>query len=303
LFSVCASLFYKEGGRGICGVRQNIGGILYSLVYGKVVAAHVDPVEKKPFYNYLPGTTAYSIATVGCNFRCRNCQNFEISQAPAEGDKIEGMDIEPDEVVMFAEKSGCRSIAYTYTEPTVFFEYAYDVSKKARERGINNLFVSNGYMTGEMLDAYYPLLDAANIDLKTFRDETYRDLCGARLQPVLDSIKKMKKQGVWVEITTLLIPGINDSREEIEDIAEYIAGEVGKETPWHVSRFHPDYKLMDTPPTAPEAVREAREIGIAAGLKYVYAGNLPGDRGENTYCPNCGELLICRDSYNILKTR
>lgn len=293
----------KEGGKGICAVRHNLNGRLYSLVYGKVIAAHVDPIEKKPFFNYLPGTTAYSIATVGCNFRCRNCQNAEISQAPREGRGIEGRDIEPGMIVELAKKNGCRSIAYTYTEPTIFFEYAYDISKLARKEGLSNIFVTNGYMTGEMLDAYHPLLDAANVDLKTFRDRTYKDLCGARLQPVLDSLKKMKKQGIWVEITTLLIPGVNDSKEEIKDIAGYISKELGTETPWHISRFHPDYKLMDTPPTAPKAVRDAREIGMDAGLKYVYAGNLPGDSGENTYCPNCKEMLVNRESYNILKNK
>lgn len=293
----------KEGGTGICGVRQNIKGTLYSLVYGKLIAAHVDPVEKKPFFNYLPGTYAYSIATVGCNFRCKNCQNSDISQAPKEGRGVTGTDLAPETIVDLAVKSGCQSIAYTYTEPTIFFEYAYEVSKLARKAGLSNLYVTNGYMTGEMLDTYHPLLDAANVDLKTFRDATYKDLCGARLQPVLDTLKKMKKQGVWVEITTLLIPGINDSKEELKDIAEYITKELGKETPWHISRFHPDYKLMDTPETSPKAIKEARDIGIAAGLKYVYAGNLPGDKGENTYCPKCNELLVQREAYNILENK
>lgn len=293
----------KENSRGICGVRENRNGRLFSLVYGKVVAAHVDPIEKKPFYNYLPGSTAYSIATVGCNFRCRNCQNSDISQAPREGRGIIGTDVEPETVVDLARKNGCRSIAYTYTEPTIFFEYAYDVSKIARKEGLSNLFVSNGYMTGEMLDMYHPLLDAANIDLKSFRDETYKNLCGASLQPVLESLKRMKDLGIWVEITTLLIPGINDSKEEIGDIAEFISKELGKQTPWHISRFHPDYKLMDIPPTAPKAVREARDIGIAAGLEYVYAGNLPGDSGENTYCPKCGQVLVQRNAYNIIENK
>ena len=293
----------REGGKGICGVRQNVKGSLYSLVYGKVIAAHVDPIEKKPFFNYKPGSTAYSIATVGCNFRCKNCQNSDISQAPKEGGGITGTDLEPEAVVDLAKKSGCESVAYTYTEPTIFFEYAYDVSKIARKQGLSNLFVTNGYMTPEMLDAYHPLLDAANVDLKSFRDETYKDLCGARLQPVLDSMKKMKKQGVWVEITTLLIPGINDSKEEIKDTAEYIKNELGSETPWHISRFHPDYKLMDTPATSPKAIKEARDIGIAAGLRYVYAGNLPGDDGENTYCYNCKERLIERSGFTIVKNK
>jgi pyruvate formate lyase activating enzyme len=293
----------RDGGRGVCGVRQNLKGTLYSLVYGKVIAAHVDPIEKKPFYNYKPGSSAYSIATVGCNFRCKNCQNSDISQAPKEGRGITGTEMEPGTIVDLAKKSGCESIAYTYTEPTIFFEYAYDVSEIARKQKLSNLYVTNGYMTPEMLDAYYPLLDAANVDLKSFSDATYKDLCGARLQPILDSMKKMKKQGVWVEVTTLLIPGINDSKQELMDTAAFIKKELGPETPWHISRFHPDYKLMDTPSTSPKAIKEARDIGLEAGLRYVYAGNLPGDEGENTYCYNCGELLIKRDGFNVVENK
>ncbi|MBN2250918.1 MAG: AmmeMemoRadiSam system radical SAM enzyme [Candidatus Altiarchaeota archaeon] len=292
-----------DGGRGICGVRQNVKGKLYSLVYGKVVAANVDPIEKKPFFNFLPGSFAYSIATAGCNFRCRNCQNSDISQAPRGGRGIFGSDMEPETVVRLAGETGCKSIAYTYTEPTIFFEYCYDISKLAKREGLSNLYVTNGYMSGAMLDEYHKLLDAANVDLKSFRDDFYRDVCGARLEPVLESMKKMKKLGIWLEATTLLIPGMNDSKKELEDIAEFIKKELGSETPWHITRFHPDYRMPDIPATSPEKIHEARSIGLDAGLKYVYAGNLPGDAGENTLCPGCGELLIHRQSYNILENR
>lgn len=293
----------REGGKGLCGVRQNIGGVFYSLVYGKVVAANVDPVEKKPFYNYLPGSMAYSIATVGCNFRCRNCQNADISQAPRTRNYIEGVEMKPEEVVCEAESLGCSSIAYTYTEPTIFFEYAYDISKIAKTKDVHNLFVTNGYMSPEMLDMYHPLLDAANVDLKSFRDEFYREVCGARLDPVLDSLRRMKKLGVWVEVTTLVIPEMNDSAEELRDIACFIRDELGRETPWHISRFHPDYELMDVPPTSPEIIHEARRIGLDEGLFYVYSGNLPGDAGENTYCPNCGMMLIRRVGFTVLENK
>jgi len=293
----------REGKSGICGVRQNVGGRLYSLVYGKIVAANVDPIEKKPLYNFHPGSFAYSIASVGCNFRCKNCQNADISQAPKEGRGIIGTETEPGAIVKNAKESGCESIAYTYTEPTVWFEYNYEVSKLARKQGLNNIYVTNGYMTAEMLDAYHPLLDAANVDLKSFKEDFYRDICGARLEPVLESLKKMKKQGVWVEVTTLVIPGLNDSADEFGQIAAFIRDELGKETPWHISRFHPDYKLLHIPSTNPETIRNARKIGRDAGLRYVYAGNLPGDRGENTYCYKCDTLLIERDAFQITRNR
>jgi len=293
----------REGKTGTCGVRQNVGGTLYSLVYGKIVAANIDPIEKKPFYNFHPGSSAYSIASVGCNFRCKNCQNADISQAPKEGRGISGTDMEPQEVVRDAKENGCESVAYTYTEPTVWFEYNYEVSKIARKEGLNNLYVTNGYMTPEMLDTYHPLLDAANVDLKSFKDDFYRDVCGGSLEPVLESLKKMKKQGVWVEITTLVIPGLNDSSEEFAQIASYIKNELGKETPWHISRFHPDYKLLHIPSTNPETIHNARKIGLEAGLRYVYAGNLPKDKGENTYCYKCDTLLIERHVFDVTKNR
>ncbi len=287
-----------DGKRGICQVRENQGGTLYTLVYGRLIAQHIDPVEKKPLYHFYPGSTSYSIATAGCNFRCQWCQNWEISQMPREYHTIMGETVSPEQVVAAARRAGSRSISYTYTEPTVFFEYAYDVSRLAREAGIANVFVTNGYMTGEMLDAYHPYLDAANVDLKAFRDETYRHYIGARLQPVLDSLKKMQQLGVWVEITTLVIPEVNDDPAELRDIARFIATELGPEVPWHISRYFPAYQMTNRP-TPLSTLEQAREIGREAGLHYVYVGNVPGE--ENTHCHACGALLIRRSGFWVLE--
>jgi len=288
--------------RGICGVRENRNGKLYSLVYGRVAARSVDPIEKKPLFNFLPGSRSYSIATVGCNFRCGNCQNYDISQLPKERGIIVGQDVSPEEIVLAAKLSNCESIAYTYNEPTIFFEYAYDIAKLASKEGIKNVFVTNGYITPEALQEISPYLDAANIDLKSFSDDFYRKNCGARLEPVLDSIRLYKSLGIWTEITTLIIPTLNDSEEELRKIAEFIK-EVGEETPWHITQFHPTYKLIDLPRTPVTILRKAREIGLEAGLRYVYEGNVPGENGENTYCHNCGKLLIRRFGYSILENK
>jgi pyruvate formate lyase activating enzyme len=290
-----------EGGRGVCRVRENRGGILYTLVYGRVVARHVDPIEKKPLFHFYPGSRAYSIATPGCNFRCRWCQNVDISQMVRERDMILGDEVAPQEIVTAARQTGCRSIAYTYTEPTIFFEYAYDVGLLAREAGLANVFVTNGYMTEEMLEAFDPYLDAANVDLKAFRDETYREYVGARLQPVLDSLKAMKRLGIWVEVTTLVIPGVNDDPQELRDAARFVAQELGPETPWHISRFFPAYKMMDTGPTPVTTLREAQEIGREEGLRYIYAGNVGGE--SNTVCHSCGQVLVRRAGYSIVQNR
>jgi len=288
--------------RGICGVRENRDGKLYSLVYGRVAARSVDPIEKKPLFNFLPGSKSYSIATVGCNFRCTNCQNYDISQLPKERGIIVGQDVSPEEIVSAAKLSNCESIAYTYSEPTIFFEYAYDIAKHAKKEGIKNVFVTNGYITEEALREISPYLDAANIDLKSFSDDFYRKSCGARLEPVLDSIRLYKSLGIWTEITTLIIPTLNDSEEDLQKIAEFIK-EVGEETPWHITQFHPTYKLIDLPRTPVTILRRAREIGLEAGLRYVYEGNVPGENGENTYCYNCGKLLIRRFGYSILENK
>ena len=285
--------------KGICQVRRNEHGVLYTLVYGRTISHNVDPIEKKTLYHFYPGSTAYSIATPGCNFRCTWCQNWEISQMPRERHLVLGEPMTPEEIVDNAQKAGSHSIAYTYTEPTVFFEYAYDTARVACRAGIANVFVTNGYMTQEMLDAFHPYLDAANVDLKAFRDETFRRLIGGTLQPVLDSLRTMKQQGTWVEVTTLVIPGINDTPAELEDIARFLATELGPGTPWHVSRFFPTYKLIDAPPTPVETLRRAEEIGLAAGLHYVYVGNLHGE--TNTVCHQCGHLLVQRTGYHVRK--
>jgi len=290
----------SDGKTGICGVRENRDGTLYTLVYGKVIARHVDPIEKKPLFHFLPGSRSYSVATVGCNFRCTFCQNADISQMPADHGRILGEDMSPEALVDEAEASGSASIAYTYTEPTIFFELALDMARLAAKRGIRNVFVSNGYMTRECLEEIRPDLHAANVDLKAFSDRFYKEQCGARLEPVLRTIETMKSHGVWVEVTTLLIPGLNDDSSELKDLAGFISG-VDPGIPWHISRFHPTYRLMDIGPTPSDAIHRARDIGLNAGLRYVYTGNLPGDDGEKTRCHECGEPLIDRFGFSIRK--
>ncbi len=309
-----------DGRLGFCQVRRNVGGTLYSLVYGQAISQAVDPIEKKPLFHFYPGSQAYSIATAGCNFRCTFCQNADISQMPRmagahwqEGaghspdrQAIPETNVPPEAIVRDARRYDCRGIAYTYTEPTIFFEYAYDISRLAAEAGIANVYVTNGYMTTDMLAMVTEptgprLMDAANVDLKAFRDDFYRHECGAHLQPVLDNLVYMKQHGVWLEVTTLVIPGRNDSDEELRDIARFIASELGTDTPWHVSRFHPTYRLTDVPPTPVATVRHAREIGLEEGLLYVYEGNVPFGDGENTRCPACGRIVIQRQGFFVAR--
>ena len=286
-----------EGKRGICGVRENNKGILYSLVYGKSISHGVDPIEKKPLYHLYPGSFSLSLATVGCNFRCLHCQNYQISQE-FQGN-ILGNDFPPEKVVALAKEYRCKSISYTYTEPTIFFEYAFDTAKLAHEKGIKNVFVTNGYIASEAIEKISPFLDAANIDLKSFRKEFYRKICGADLAEVLDSIEIFKKLEIWIEITTLVIPNQNDSDEELREIAEFIKN-LGPEVPWHISAFYPTYKLIDQPRTPVTTLRRARDIGIEAGLKYVYEGNVSSE-AENTYCHKCGRLIIERRGFHVRK--
>jgi len=288
----------EPGKRGICAVRENREGVLVSLVYGALIAENVDPIEKKPLFHCLPGSRSYSIATAGCNFCCSFCQNHEISQMPREEGRIVGRRRTPEEVVEATLRSGSKSIAYTYTEPTVYFEFAHDTAVIAKSKGIRNVFVTNGYMTPEMLRMAAPWLDAANVDLKAFRDDFYRSQCGARLEPVLENLRLMKELGIWVEVTTLLIPGLNDSDVELRDLAGFVRS-LGPETPWHISRFHPRYRMTEKGPTPAEAIHRAAAIGKAAGLKYVYSGNIPGDAGENTACAACGQLLIGRYGFSV----
>lgn len=294
----------RDGRRGLCNVRENRGGLLHTLVYDKVVACHVDPIEKKPLFHFYPGSYAYSLGTVGCNFRCRFCQNADIAQmATDDNGRIVGKSMTPEDIVESAVAAGCQSIAYTYTEPTVFFELAYATATAAHEQGVKNIFVTNGYMSGEALDMIHPVLDAANVDLKAFSDEFYKKQCSARLTPVLETLKKMKTLGVFVEVTTLIIPGLNDDPAELKELAEFIATDLGNDTPWHVSRFHPTYRLTDLPPTPVKTLLRARDIGIAAGLKNVYTGNIPGQEGEDTVCYGCGKILIKRMGFTVFENR
>lgn len=292
-----------NGKKGICQVRENQDGKLYTLVYGRTITQHVDPIEKKPLFHFYPGSIAYSIATPGCNFRCRWCQNWEISQAPRRQHLIMGKEASPEQIVAAAKRAGCRTIAYTYTEPTVFFEYSYNTARLADAAGLANIYITNGYMTEEMLETFHPYLDAVNVDLKAFRNETYKKYVGARLQPVLESLKMIKRLGIWLEVTTLVIPGINDKPGELRDVTQFIFHELGADTPWHISRFFPAYKMTNVSPTPIETLLRAREIGLAEGLKYVYIGNMPDGSSEDTVCPGCGSLLIKRHSFGILANR
>jgi len=292
-----------EGKTGFCFVRKNIGGKLVSLNYDELVAVHVDPIEKKPLFHFLPGTTSLSVAAAGCNFRCAFCQNWQISQAPREHRLLPHEQAPPEALVAAAERNRCASISYTYTEPTIFFELAYDTGRLAAEKGIRNCFVSNGYMTPEAVRTIAPYLDAINVDLKAFREETYRSIMKAHLQPVLTCLKELAASDIWLEVTTLVVPGTNDSEAELSDIARFIAEDLGPDVPWHVSRFHGDYEMADTPSTPMATLHRAMTIGSEAGLRYVYCGNVPGDDGESTRCPGCKAMLIHRTGYTIRSNR
>lgn len=282
---------------GICKAKKNEGGRLNSLNYGKLIARNIDPIEKKPLYHFFPGSFAYSIASSGCNFHCLNCQNSEISQIN-DVDRLPGVPIQSGDVVSAALGSGCRSVAYTYTEPTVFVEFALETMKLAKKRGLKNVWVSNGYFSNETFDAILPHLDAINIDLKFFTDESYRKVCEASLKPILENIERVCLNEIHIEITTLVIPGLNDSAAELGEIAEFIAG-LSLEIPWHISAFHPAHKLSALPATPAESLDLAYRIGQSAGLHYVYVGNANDIAKQSTYCPTCGDLLIKRDGYSI----
>lgn len=300
-----------DGARGMCAVRENRGGTLYSLVYGKICSEHVDPIEKKPLFHVMPGSNTYSIATPGCNFHCLHCQNYIISQLDQNislrgtilNQQLRSTVINPLDIVQRALDNNCRSISYTYTEPTIFFEFACETARLAAEAGLKNIFVTNGYISTEALSAVAPFLDAANIDLKGFSDAFYHDIVHAKLSEVLSSIIEYRKLGIWLEITTLVIPGLNDSDAVLRGMADFIANNLGVDTPWHVSAFYPTYKLTDRPRTPATTLKNARDIGIAAGLRYVYEGNVPGAGGENTCCPACSAILIKRFGYTIQTNR
>lgn len=297
----------KDGKFGICMVRENRGGTLYSIFYGRPCALAIDPIEKKPLFHFRPGSRSFSVATLGCNFQCEFCQNWDISQygRPQTLDhrpQTKYKEIDAVDIVKMAVEHGCKTISYTYSEPTIFYEYARDIGRLAKKEGIENVFVTNGYMTREMLDDSRDWLTAANVDLKAFKNETYHKIMKADLNGVLDSIAHMKKLGLWIEITTLVVPQMNDDERELADIARFIAG-VGRDIPWHVSRFHPQYKMTDRKPTPIATMRRAYELGKKAGLKYIYMGNVTGDDTENTFCWNCNEKLIERFGFSIGKVK
>lgn len=286
------------GDRGRCGVRENRDGVLYALTYALPISTAVDPIEKKPLFHFLPGSQSFSVATVGCNFTCLFCQNSDISQMPRDERVIRGTRLAPEEVVERAVRAGCRSIAYTYTEPTIFFEYAHDCAVRATKAGLKNVFVTNGYMTKEALACIDGDLHAANVDLKAFSDDFYRRIVGARLKPVLDTIRRMVAAGIWVEVTTLLIPGYNDDEDELRRLAAFLCS-VDADIPWHVSRFHPTYRMLDVPPTPVSSVERALAVGREEGLRYVYGGNLRGHDSESTRCPSCGHVAIEREGFTV----
>ncbi len=290
------------GRRGRCGVRENSNGRLFTLVYGQSISEQVDPIEKKPLFHFYPGSRVLSMATVGCNFRCLHCQNADISQWPQQfphKQEFPGMELAPAQLVADAVQQHCASIAYTYTEPTIFYEYAYDTAVLAAEAGIKNVFVTNGYTSTPALEKIAPFLDAANVDLKGFSETFYREVTGASLAGVLDCLRDYRRLGVWLEVTTLVIPGLNDSDADLRGIAEFIAGDLGRSVPWHVSAFYPTYRMLDRPPTSLASLVKARDIGLAAGLEYVYVGNVPGGEGEYTFCPACGEVVIMRRGFSL----
>jgi pyruvate formate lyase activating enzyme len=289
----------RPGRIGICGVRQNRGGWLYTLVYGQLVVSRAEPVEKKPFFHFLPASYAYSIATQGCNFHCAYCQNWQISQAHREGAVPESRNVTPDQVVEEAVAAGVRSIAYTYVEPTVFLEFALDSMVRAHAAGLHNLFVTNGYMTPEVIALIAPLLDGANVDLKAANDNFYRRVCGARWDPVRESIIGLRRLGIWLELTTLLVPGLNDDKRDIRAMAEWIATALGPETPWHLTRFQPAYRMAELGETPSRTLVEAARVAREVGLRHVYVGNAPDVESATTTCARCDEPLISRRDFAV----
>ena len=289
----------KNNERGDCRARMNIGGKLQSLVYGKPCAVHVDPIEKKPLYHYLPSTKSFSIATAGCNLHCMYCQNWEISQREPENTR--NIDLLPGEVVAQAIDTDCRTIAYTYSEPVVFFEYAADTARLAHQNGLLNVWVTAGYINPEPLKEAVTFVDAANIDLKGITDKFYANVCKGTLKPVLDTIKTMKKEGVWVELTNLVVPTYNDTTEDFSKLCDWILENVGNEVPLHFSKFSPMFQLKNLPPTPAEVLTHARDIAMSKGIHYAYVGNIPGHEGNNTYCPVCKNIVIVRRGYMVLE--
>lgn len=296
----------EPGGRGLCGVRENRSGELFTLVYGLPAAVSADPVEKKPLYHFLPGTRTFSLGTMGCNLNCSFCQNAALSQSPRLGQRISGHALSPAALVAGALDSGSRSLSYTYSEPTVFFELVEDTARLALDNGLRNVLVTNGFMSAECLDALGPavlpsgapgLVSAANVDLKAFTEGFYKERCGASLAPVLKNLRRMRELGWWLEVTTLVIPGLNDGADELARLAGFLASELGPDTPWHLSRFHPSYQLTDRAVTPTETLLAARDIGRAAGLRYVYIGNASGPGFGDTLCAACGAAVLRREGF------
>ncbi|MFQ6081995.1 MAG: AmmeMemoRadiSam system radical SAM enzyme [Candidatus Aminicenantia bacterium] len=285
--------------RGYCGVRENIEGKYYTLVYGKVCAAHIDPIEKKPFFHFLPGTNAFSIATAGCNVNCKFCQNWQISQVRPE--QVENFDLPPRDVPRYCQKYRCPTIAYTYTEPVIFYEYMYDTSKIASQKRIRNVVVTGAHISPEPMEKLTGVVDAIKIDLKAFSEEFYHQYVRGELKPVLEAIKIVKKSGKWMELVYLVIPTLNDSSEEIQKMCQWILKEVGPDVPLHFSRFHPMYLIKNLPSTPVSTLERVRNIALKEGINYVYIGNIPGHKGESTYCPQCKNTVIKRFAYQILE--
>jgi len=296
--NLCAhSCRIASGKKGFCGVRENRGGALYTLIYGTVSSEAVDPIEKKPLYHFYPGSYVYSVGSIGCNFHCKHCQNWSISQASLEDSYT--MEILPEELVERALLSRSRSIAWTYNEPTIWHEYTYECAKLAKCAGLATVYVTNGYMTPEALRHIAPYLDAANIDIKAFNEKFYHDVASAKLGPVLEASALAKELGIHVEITTLIIPGVNDSLEELRELSKWMYKNMGPETPLHFTRFHPQYQMQNLSPTPVKTMQEACKIATEEGMKYVYMGNVPGSDRNNTFCPNCGKMLISRGIFEI----
>ena len=291
----------ENNSKGVCGVRKNINGKLYSLNWGKVAALNIDPIEKKPLFHFLPKTYSLSLATVGCNFKCWSCQNYQISQMPNLSGKIEGENILPDQIVEIAKANDIPSISYTYTEPSIFSDYALDIAKIAKKNNIKNCWISNGFWSKELFNLIYPYVDAANIDLKSFDDKFYIKYAGGRLDPVLETLKRLREKNIWVEVTTLVIPSFNDSDDILSKIASFIKNKLGDNVPWHISRFSGtvSWKFKNIPDTPLATLEKAYQIGKSFGLKYVYIGNAPNLKKENTFCPKCGALVIERDGYSV----
>jgi len=290
----------KNNEIGKCKVRKNIDGKLISLVYAKPCSLAIDPIEKKPLYHFLPGEKALSIATPGCNLKCKQCQNWEISQAGPE--QIKSLDLKPEEVIKEAKENRLKIISYTYTEPTIFYEYMLDICKLAKKAHIKNTTVTNGFINPEPLNELCKYISASNIDLKSINDEFYRQVCQGRLNPILEAIKIMHEKNIWIELTNLIIPGLNDSVDDISRLVDWIR-KLDGDIPLHFSAFYPCYKLLNLPPTPPEILKKARNIALGKGLHYVYTGNIQDEEGNNTYCPACGELVIRRRYFNVVENK